>query len=256
MTLLLALTSGAAPAAIDLLCPTLDDGRSRRKHADRGWHPGFLQVDAVADLLAPATQDAPRRKRRADAWQSFLAPDVDLFAPVLDDGATRARWADDFITSQPDVPPAAPADLLGGVLDDGFRRVRRVDEFVAAGLDAPVAAADMFAGMLDDGAAAARRWAEEFATGTLPQDAPAVADLFAAVLDDGFIRRRPTDALHAYLPPDIEAPAPPPAPVTAPSSGGHARKTTRAYDRNQQIKRQNEAILAVVIAAVTSGALE
>ncbi len=184
MSLLLALTSGAAPA-VDLLCPVLDDGRRKRRRSDQEWCPGFLQVAAVADLLAPVTQDAPRRKRRADAWQAFLAPDVDLFA-----------------------------------------------------------------GMLDDGAAAARHWGDEF-TAALPPD----ADVFGAVLDDGFVRRRPADTLHAYLPPDVEAPSPPPAPVTAATSG-HARKTTRAYDRSQQIKRQNEAILAVVIAAVTSGALE
>jgi hypothetical protein len=223
MSLLLALLSGAPPAA-DLLCPSMDDGRRRQRGADLGWCPGFLSVAAVADLFAPAAQETPKRKRRADAWQAFLAPDADLFAPVLDDGTARLR---------------APGDWM------------------AAGLDAPAApAVDLFAGMLDDGAGAVRRWADECATGALPQDALAAADLFGAVLDDGFVRRRPADTLHAYMPPDVEVPAPAPAPVTAASGGSHARKATRAYDRSQQIKRQNEAILAVIISAVTSGALE
>lgn len=217
MSLLLAL-SGGAPPAVDLFAPTLDDGPPRRRVAPEGL-AGLFRLD------------------------------VDLFVPTLVDAATRRRWADDFTASLPIDPPAAPVDTLAPILDDGAPRPAAWDAcWITTSPDAPPAAPDLFAGMLDDGAAAIKRWGEEF-TSSLPQDAQQ-QPVFSAVLDDGFVRRRVPDAVYAYLPPNVEAPPVPPAP----SVGGYAKR--RTYDRSQQTRRRNEAILAVIIAAVTSGDFE
>lgn len=180
MTLLLALLGGAAPAD-DLLFPCVDDGKPKRRFTQEIC-TGFIEAVTVADLLAPSTLDGTRRTRQADAWQTFLAPDVYVLAPSLDDGQWRRRWTDGFFGLQ---PQEQQFDLFVGVLDDGWALVRVGEE------------------------------------------------------------------LRAYLPHESE-----PEP-TPPSVGGHFAKQAAAYHAERgRIRKQNEAILAVFMAAVTSGALQ